>query len=122
MDNKQDRRAAIRAYKEQDEIGGIFCFVNTKTGWKSAPQATPNMKGQRSKLEFAKTMKLGLQRDADPFMEKELQEQMRQYGCECFEIAELETLKKQPEQTTKEFRKDLEDLLELWKEKAADQS
>ncbi|MEL7603001.1 MAG: GIY-YIG nuclease family protein [Bacillota bacterium] len=117
MANKPDRRAIIRAYKEMDDIGGVYRYVNTKTGWKSAPQATPNLKGQKSKLEFAKVMKIGQDSSADPFMDRELQEQWKEYGCECFELEVLETLKRQPEQTTKEFREDLVQLLSLWREK-----
>lgn len=116
MGNKPDRRAIIRAYKEMDDIGGVYRYVNTKTGWKSAPQATPNLKGQKSKLEFAKAMHIG-QDSSDPFMDPELQEQWKEYGCECFELEVLETLKRQPEQTTKEFREDLAQLLSLWREK-----
>jgi hypothetical protein len=65
MANKPDRRAIIRAYKEMDDIGGVYRYVNTKTGWKSAPQATPNLKGQKSKLEFAKAMKIEKDSSAD---------------------------------------------------------
>lgn len=116
MDQKQDRRAAIRAYKEMEDIGGIFRFVNTKTGWKSAPQATPNLKGQKSRLEFAKS-NIAQALPTDPFMEKDLQAQWKEYGGECFEIEVLETLKRQPEQSTKEFREDLAELLSLYQGK-----
>lgn len=116
MANKPDRRAMIRAYKEMDDIGGVYRYINTQTGWKSAPQATPNLKGQKSKLEFAKVMNIG-QDASDPFMDRELRDQYREYGCESIELEILETLKRQPEQTTKEFREDLAQLLSLWQEK-----
>lgn len=116
MGNKPDRRAAIRAYKEMDDIGGVYRFVNTKTGWKSKPQSTPNLKGQRSRLDFAKS-NISQALPTDPFMEKELQAQWKEYGGQCFEMEVLETLKRQPEQTTKEFREDLSELLSLWQEK-----
>lgn len=106
MTDKSQRRKAIRSYKEQEDIGGIYCLHNNVSGWKSEYRGTPNLKGQYSKMQFAK--KTGL-----PF-EPELAAQWEQYGPDAFEVLEIEQLKRQPDQTTASFRKDLEALLELY--------
>lgn len=108
MKDHAQRREAIRAYKEQEDIGGIYRLCNNISGWKSEYRCTPNLKGQHSKMQFAK--KTGL-----PF-EPELAAQWEEYGPDAFEIQEIEQLKRQNEQTTAAFRKDLEALLELYTE------
>ncbi len=109
MDKKQDRRQIIRAYKESDQIGGIFQIVNTKTGWKSGLQSTVNLQGQKNRLQFAK--------ETNCCFDRLIEEQWKQYGGDAFVFQEIETLKKKPDQTGKEFGADLAELLALWKEK-----
>lgn len=109
MDKKQDRRQIIRDYKESDQIGGIFRIVNTETGWKSPLQSTANLQGQKSRLQFAQK--------TNCCFDRVIEEQWKQYGGGAFVFEEIEALKKQPDQTPKEFSADLSELLELWKEK-----
>ncbi|MDL2234836.1 GIY-YIG nuclease family protein [Christensenellaceae bacterium OttesenSCG-928-L17] len=107
--NPNERKAAARAYKEQATVGGLYRIHNTKTGWKSAILATPNMQGQRNKLAFSKK--------TNAVFDPSFQAQWTQYGADAFELEELELLKQKPDQSTKEFREDLAALLELWEQK-----
>ncbi len=108
MSEKQGRRDAIRAYKEREEIGGLYRIVNTATGDATPLMATPNMAGQRNRFEFGKT--------TGACFDSSVQDQWNQYGPSAFEFVEVERLKRKPEQSVAEFRDELQALLTLWAE------
>lgn len=105
MTNTTDRRHAKRAYKEQQPIGGIYRIA--ADGWHSKYMATLNLHGLRGKLQFAQNTQLGF--------DSELQEKLKQLDG-AFTLEVLEELKKRPEQSTAEFRKELDMLLTLYLE------
>ncbi|MDL2258254.1 hypothetical protein LJC42_03720 [Eubacteriales bacterium OttesenSCG-928-K08] len=113
MQDKQNRREAIRAYKEKDDIGGLYRYIDATHNWKSSVLCTPNLDGLKSKLEFSKRIK--------GCPEPAIQAYFEQYGADLLEIEVIETLKRQPDQDIPGFRKDIKELLELYKERNKDE-
>ena len=107
----ENRKEIQSRCKEQDQIqtGGLYRIHNTETGWKSEIFSTPNMSGQRSRMQFARNTNMPLF--------PALQAQWAANGAAAFGMEELELLQKKPDQSLKEFREDLEVLLELWIQK-----
>lgn len=110
MPSNEARRKAIRAYKEREEVGGLYKYVNTETGWESAVMATPNLEGQQNRLQFA-------QKTGVPF-DNAMREQWNASGPNAMAFVTVEKLAKKPEQTPAEFREELAALLKLWTEDA----
>ncbi|HML45171.1 MAG TPA: hypothetical protein PKE04_00295 [Clostridia bacterium] len=111
MQDRASRRAASRAYKAQEDIGGIFRIAHQPSGWQTPLLWTPNLEGERNKLQFAKRV--------DAPVRMELQAIWGKVDRSGFELIELEQLKRKPDQTAEEFREDLKALLDLWKEREA---
>ena len=109
--HNEDRKEILARCKEQDQIqtGGLYRIRNTATGWKSEIFSTPNIGGQRSRMQFAKNTNMPLL--------PALNAQWAEHGAAAFELEELELLQKKPTQSLQEFREDLEALLELWMQK-----
>lgn len=105
--NDNKKKKAIRDYKESDVYGGIYCIKNNITGKSSRFCATTNMHGQKGKLDFAKSTN----QCPDDIIDKD---EWEQYGVAAFELVEVELLKKQPDQTTADFRKELNELLNMY--------
>lgn len=105
MPTPLDRKKAKQAYKEQDTIGGIYRIHNRIAGTSTPYMATTNLYGKRNGLQFAKNMNTA-------FL-PQLSEDWQKYGGDAFEFEEIEQLKKNPDQTLAEFRKDLAALLEM---------
>lgn len=110
MKDKADRRAATRAYKEQEDVGGIYRIIHQPSGWQSPPLCTPNLKGVYSKLQFS-------QDTGSPSLE-ELKATWVSHGGKGYEVQVLECLARKPEQSPAEFRDDLKELLKLWQDRA----
>ncbi len=110
MDDKASRREAVKAYKERQEVGGLYRIVNGKTGWKGPVLATQNLVGVRNRFEFGK--KTGACFDSG------VAEQWAKEGSADLEFLEVERLERKPEQSSREFREELSALLALWKEEA----
>jgi len=72
-------------------------------------QRTDDMQSAHNHLSFSKSTGSCLQ--------PPLQEDWARYGAGAFIIEELELLEKKAEQTDREFREDLDVLLEYWDEK-----
>ena len=104
-----DRRRAKREYRQQADVGGIFRYVDTMTGWQSEVSATPSLAGKHNFLRFAKV--------SGDCGDSAVSEYWRKHGGAHIEIVELEQLKRGPNQSPAEFRADLETLLELWKDR-----
>lgn len=109
MSRSEEQKKAIRAYKEREQIGGIYRVVNRKTGWQGPLSAAPDLEGKRSLLAFAKK--------TNSCFDPALQAQWASSDPEDFEFVEVERLKQKPGMTTLEFREDLRELLSLWQEK-----
>lgn len=105
-----NKKEAIRAYKAQKDIGGIYRIRNTVSGWNGPYEATPNIKAAHSRLQFAKNTNLCFDQS------EEWRAQWEQYGGSAFQIEEVELIERQEGQTTAEFRKDVLTLLALYLE------
>lgn len=79
---------------------------NRKTGTRLI-LSTPNLDGAKNQFAFAQA--------TGSCVHMLLQDEWRKAGGEAFELTVLEELKKKEDQTDREFRKDLEVLLELWR-------
>lgn len=107
---QEDRKKAVQQYLEREVTGGIFRIVNAQNGWHARPKSSADLQAEQNKLNFAKT--------SNNCLDLELKEQWLAYGPDVFEIEILETLKKNPDQTSVEFKADLKILLDLWKAKS----
>lgn len=108
MSDREKRRDAVKAYKERKETGGLYRIVNRETGWLSPLCVTMNLEGVRNRFIFAQ--RTGTQ------VESMLREQWRQYPPDVFAFEEVERLEKKPEQSSGEFREELEALLAMYEQ------
>lgn len=108
MNTNEARKKALRAYKEREEVGGLYRIIHTPTGWQTPIAATPNLEGMKNRLAFAKKTNTRFDESLKGVWEAE--------GPDGFALVEVERLAKKPEMTTSEFREELADLLALWME------
>ncbi|WP_084234193.1 GIY-YIG nuclease family protein [Papillibacter cinnamivorans] len=111
--DKQSKKEMIRAYLRRPVVGGVYAYRNNRTG-ELLVLSTPNLEGTKNQFDFS--------RQTESCVHMKLQDAWREYGAGAFELVVLEELKKKEDQTDREFRKDLEVLLELWKGKLEDES
>jgi hypothetical protein len=106
MDTRERRKALQKAYKEQETLGCVAMYENKVNG-KYLIVGEPNMKGTESRFQFAQQTNgcahMALQRDWE------------KYGSQAFTLTILDTLKKDPEQTPKEFKEEVQALAEMYK-------
>lgn len=95
-------------YKNRTMIGGVFCIKCTSTG-RMWLKSTKDMNGQRNKFEFF------VKTNSCP--EPRMHTEWNMYGAAAFSFVVLEELEKGETQTEQEFSKDIDLLLEIWKEK-----
>lgn len=104
-----DKRKELRErYKSRKVVGGVYRIVNTQTG-SFLLLSTDDMQSAHNYLRFSKL--------TGNCTIPALKEAWKQYGRDVFEIEELELLEKKQERTNREFRQELDVLLELWSEK-----
>lgn len=108
MDTRERRKALQKEYKEKDEVGCVVLYENSANG-RYLIQGEPNLKGAQSRFEFTKAT------DMPPH--PRLREDWAACGGQAFSFTILDTLKKDPDQTLKEFREDLEGLAEMYRAK-----
>lgn len=104
-----DRKKELRnAYKSKPVVGGVCCIRCSDSGhmWL---QATKDTESLRNRFNFAVSTKSS----PDPTVRAEWEK----YGPEAFSFEVLEELKKDEDQTDKEFSDDIDALYELWLEK-----
>lgn len=95
-------------YKNRSVIGGIYCIKcngNDHLWMKS----TVDMVGQKNKFEFFVS--------ANICPETSMLLEWNRYGAKLFSFIVLEKIEKRPTQTEREFKDDIDVLLELWMEK-----
>lgn len=108
---KQAKKELIATYKERKITGGIFAIKDNRNN-KLYLQYGADLKSCRNKFDFSKQIGCSyypLQKDWDHF------------GAGAFSFEILEELEKKEAQTPKEFKEDLEALLEMWQEKLSGQ-
>ena len=105
---KQDKKELVSAYKERKVIGGIYAIKNTVNGKKLLLQSA-DLKGAENRFNFAK--------ETGGCIHLKLQNDWGVLGAGVFEFEILDELEKKDIQTPKQFKEDLEELLEIWMEK-----
>lgn len=104
-----ERRKLLKLqYKERKVVGAIYRILNQKNG-KFYLSKTADLPGAQNSFKSC-------YRDGEcthPRLVKEWNE----YGGDAFVFEVLETWEQGAEQTYEEFRRDLQDLLEIWDEK-----
>ncbi|GHU81805.1 hypothetical protein AGMMS50284_2580 [Clostridia bacterium] len=108
MSDKNARKELTAQYKEREQIGGVYTITNTVTG-KLLLKIAQDIKGSENRFNFAK--------QTNNCTELPLTKDWAQHGANSFVYEVKETLKKQPAQSTKEFKADLELLKEIWLDK-----
>ena len=103
-----DKKALIAQYKLRKITGGVFSITNTATGKRHIDAGT-DLQGLENRLNFAKMTNT-------PYSTA-LTKDWNEYGPQVFELEILETLEKKDSMTDKEFRQEVETLLDMWLEK-----
>lgn len=103
-----DKKAAIRAYKERPVTGGVYRIRDEKSGecWYFSELDLPAC---RNRFEFSRSTGL-CTRDV-------LRKSWERDGAEAFSFEICETIEKKAEQSLKDFKEDLEVLLQLVRER-----
>lgn len=104
-----DKKDAKAAYKNAEKVGAVIAYHNLDKD-KLFLDIAPDLAGAKHRFEFSKKVGIGLplQIQADAKSDR-------------FELEILEELKKNDQQTDKDFKIDLLLLKDLWLEKLADQ-
>ena len=113
MVTPENKKALIHAYKTKKDIGGICKITNSKNG-KILLFAAPDLVGAKNRFEFScKTQSC---------FQLELKTDWQEFGPQAFSFEVVEELEKMPDQTNKEFRDDLKELLLMWQENVSQNS
>lgn len=106
VDSREKRKALQRAFKEADEIGCVSLYENKENG-RYMIVGEPKLRGAESRFQFAKA--------TGSCAHLFLAEDWMKYGPEAFSFTVLDTLKKDPDSTPKEFKEELQALAEMYK-------
>jgi hypothetical protein len=106
MDTREKRKSLQRAYKEADEMGCVSLYENHVNG-KYLIIGEPNRHGAESRFQFSKSI--------GSCAHMLLTEDWKIYGPDAFTLTILDTLKKDPEQTLKEFKEELAALADMYR-------
>ena len=107
MVTPENKKALINAYKIKKDIGGICKITNTKNG-KVLLFAAPDLVGAKNRFTFSCKI--------NSCFQLELKQDWQEYGPQAFTFEVVEELEKMPEQSNKEFKEDLKELLLIWQE------
>lgn len=102
---KENKKAAIKAYKERRAVGGVYSITNTQTGEKHL-FSTTDLHGAENRF------KLTVQTGSCCVLS--MQKEWNAYGAEAFCFEVMESLEQGELQESREFREDVKALLELW--------
>lgn len=109
MGNKTDRKKELMLeYKERKLIGGIYIISNTANG-KYLLLSDVNIKSVKNRFEFSQS--------TNSCVMPKLQKDWKEFGNKVFTLEILEELEKKETQTDKEFKEDLDLIVEVWAEK-----
>ncbi len=106
--NPQNKKDLVNAYKQRKQVGGIYAVTNTKTG-KALVLATADVGGIQKRYEFNELM-------GGCFHPKLLKD-AKIYGNDVFQLTVLEEIERKDTQSDRDFKDDLDTLLEMWLEK-----
>ncbi len=106
--SQASRKELLRAYREREEIGGVYALVNEVSG-KRLVLSTTNIDKAASQLDFARTTGLCVH----PLLERD----WKASGGASFSLEILERVRRGETQTEGEFTDDVRALESLWKER-----
>lgn len=106
MDTREKRKALQKAYKEADEVGCVSLYENHVNG-RYLIIGEANRHGAESRFQFSKAI--------GSSAHMLLAEDWKIYGPDAFTLTILDTLKKEPEQTLKEFKEELAALADMYR-------
>lgn len=106
VDTREKRKSLQKAYKEADEIGCVSLYENHANG-RYLLVGEPNRRGAESRFQFSKSI--------GSCAHLLLAEDWKVYGPEAFTLTILDTLKKEPDQTLKEFKEELHALADMYR-------
>ena len=107
---KTNKKDLINAYKNKPAVGGVYCILCSGSGNRLI-NSTVDMEGIHNRFRFA----LSIGSCPDP----KLQDDWMKFGGESLSFTVLEELTKAETQSPKEFKDDVDALLEMWLEKDA---
>ena len=111
MKENMSKKELQAQYKEREIIGGIIAIRNTLNN-KMLLEATINLQGSKNRFDFSQ--KTG------SCIHMKLQDDWNKQSSDQFVFEVLEELKKGDTQTEKEFKADIDILMEIWLEKMSD--
>lgn len=106
VDTREKRKSLQKAYKEADEIGCVSLYENQANG-RYLIVGEPNLRGAESRFQFSQSI--------GSCVNLLLQDDWKKYGPQAFTFSILDTLKKEPDQSLKDFKDELKALAELYK-------
>ena len=107
-----DRKRQLKnAYKSKPAVGAVYA-ITCSGNQRRIIKSTVDVAGIQSRFRFA----MAIKSCPDPALNAEY----AQYGAESFTLSILEELTIREGQTAREFAEDMQQLCELWLEKAAD--
>ena len=105
-DTREKRKSLQRAYKEADEVGCVSLYENHANG-RYLIVGEPNLRGAESRFQFSKSI--------GTCAHLLLAEDWKEYGPEAFTLTILDTLKKDPSQSPRDFKDELKALADMYK-------
>ena len=136
MTEQSRRKELLAQYKQARPDAGVYRIVNTQNG-KFLLSSASNLSSMSGKLEFAKTIDSSNVVDQRPSTdasdlatwtwlggrrggkdrERQLSQDIREYGIGAFSFEVLEVLETRPEMPQADILRDLSVLEDLWREK-----
>jgi hypothetical protein len=107
-----DRRKVLRErYEQSGPEAGVYRIVNRRTG-RVLIGSSMNLASVASKLSFARAV------GGTGGLDHRLHKDIAEFGIEAFELEVLDVVKRTPEMTPDELRRELAALEALWREEA----
>lgn len=107
------KKELLAQYKTRKQCGGVFVTRNTVTG-QQLLECAVDLQGSKNRFTFS--------RKTESCISSRLQKDWEKYGSSAFSFETLEELVRGDTQTDAEFKEDILLLLEVWREKLADQN
>ena len=108
MNNSKSKKELQAQYREREIIGGVCAIRNTQNN-KILLEATVNLHSSKNRFEFSQ--KTG------SCVYLKLQNDWNEQGGDTFVFEILEELKKSDTQSERDFKADVDLLLEIWRDK-----
>lgn len=105
------RRKELKAqYRESGPEAGVYRWLNTHTG-RFLVASTTDLASIRNKLDFARST------GGTGVFDYRMKPDLKQTGIDAISLEILETFEPDPSMSPTDIKRDLETLVELWREK-----